>query len=229
MKKNKYIISLLWSSFLLLLCGAFTMPDNSGSYHVTGKTGFDGTDTLFLWNGRGLDDLDFVWAKSAANPSGRYKISGGTISFSARAKGYFRSKRVLRNFKLHAEWSWPDPEEHGNSGVLLFIQKPDSVWPQCIQVQLKADHAGDLIAMDGAEFSELPQVNGSVAKFAKSNEKAPGGWNSCDVICQGDSMRVYINGTLQNHATKIHPEPGYVGFQMEGKPIRFRNIYLVKE
>lgn len=187
-------------------------------------------DTIRLWDGHSLDHLDFVWVKPVSNPSEFYKIENGAIYFPARAKGYFRSKTRYKNFRLHVEWSWPDPEEHGNSGVLLYTQKPDSVWPECIQVQLKADNAGDLIAMQQAKFKELKgHSNLLVPKFAKSNEKPMGQWNSCDVVCKGSTMTVYVNGKLQNKATHINLKGGYIGFQMEGKPIGFRNIYLIKE
>lgn len=220
----------LITGMLVMLAGSAALAKEAffNSNAVTGK--IVRQDTVYLWNGHSLDHLDFVWVKPVAKPSDLYKIESGAIFFPAQAKGYLRSKTEYKNFRLHVEWSWPLSTEHGNSGVLLYTQKPDSVWPECIQVQLKADNAGDLIAMQKAKFKELKgHSNQVVPKFAKSNEKPMGQWNSCDVICKGRTMKVYINGKLQNKATHINLKKGYVGFQMEGKPIGFRNIYLIKD
>lgn len=229
MKKYDVFRSGLIAGLLVILAGstAFASMPFWGKHFVIGKTA---KDTVYLWDGHTLNHLSFVWAKPETDPANLYKIANGAIYFPARAKGYLRSKTVFKNFRLHVEWSWPVSGEHGNSGVLLYTQKPDSVWPECIQVQLKADHAGDLIAMQKAKFKELKgHPNEVVPKFTKPNEKPMGQWNSCDVVCKGRTMKVYVNGKLQNKATHINLKDGYIGFQMEGKPIGFRNIYLVKE
>ena len=59
-----------------------------------------------------------------------------------------------------------------------------------------------------------------------SNEKELGGWNKYEIVCKGDTMKLTINGQLQNKATGVSLRKGYIGFQSEGVPIMFRNIKL---
>jgi len=151
------------------------------------------------------------------------------MNFSTKQVGYFYTTKDYSNFKLHAEWSWFKRQENANSGILLFIQNPDIVWPECIQVNYKENHAGDLIGMNGAKSSEtIGKPNDIEPKHLSSSEKPTGEWNECDVIARGDSLEVYINGILQNKAAHINFTRGKIGFQLEGKPVKFRNMCLLK-
>ncbi|GAF84490.1 unnamed protein product, partial [marine sediment metagenome] len=113
----------------------------------------------------------------------------------------------------------------GNSGVLLHMSEPDTVWPRSIECQLKAGQAGDFVTFQGVRFKEL--VEGRVLeKKAESSEKSPGQWNSYDITCRGNTIRVFVNGVLQNEATETTVSSGKICLQSEGRPIEFRNIYI---
>jgi hypothetical protein len=157
-----------------------------------------------------------------------FSIENNELKFATTDVGYFRTTENYSNFKLHAEWRWPENVDNGNSGILIYTQK-DTVWPQCVQVQLKRDNAGDIIAMNTFVAEASGKPNDIAVKFHDSNEKPLGEWNICDVSCSGDSLEVHINGKLQNKVSGIKITSGTIGFQLEGKPIEFRNIYLVKE
>jgi hypothetical protein len=47
-----------------------------------------------------------------------------------------------------------------------------------------------------------------------------------DIVCDGDSIQLTINGLLQNKGTGAKPSSGAICLQSEGSPIQFRNIYL---
>jgi hypothetical protein len=59
-----------------------------------------------------------------------------------------------------------------------------------------------------------------------SNENPPGEWNNYDIVCDGDSIQLTINGLLQNKGIGAKPSSGAICLQSEGSPIQFRNIYL---
>ncbi|NLF58841.1 MAG: DUF1080 domain-containing protein, partial [Candidatus Hydrogenedens sp.] len=59
-----------------------------------------------------------------------------------------------------------------------------------------------------------------------SSEKPLGEWNQYKVVCKGDTIELYINGTLQNRATGCTVTSGIIGLQSEGTPIEFRNIHI---
>ena len=56
-------------------------------------------------------------------------------------------------------------------------------------------------------------------------ELPDGEWNRAEIICKGDKMMVYINGSLENEATLAY-KTGYIALQSEGGPLAFRNIYI---
>jgi hypothetical protein len=58
------------------------------------------------------------------------------------------------------------------------------------------------------------------------NEKPLGEWNHYEAVCDGDTIRLTINGLLQNVATECTVTKGYIGLQSEGTPIQFRTIVL---
>lgn len=186
-------------------------------------------DTIRFSNNNFPEDFVFVMRDKNVNAEKIYTNVNGELFFNTNQTGYFRTKQSFENYKLHAEWKWPKETKNGNSGVLIHTQMPDSVWPECVQVQLKQMKAGDLIAMNGAMFEEAKEKPKDTAdKFSNANEKEENEWNNCNIICNGDSIVVYVNGTLQNKATKLNVTKGTIGFQLEGKPVYFRNIYLIK-
>jgi hypothetical protein len=59
-----------------------------------------------------------------------------------------------------------------------------------------------------------------------SSENPPGEWNRYDIVCEGDSIQLTVNGVLQNKGAGANPPSGAICLQSEGSPIQFRNIYL---
>ena len=43
-----------------------------------------------------------------------------------------------------------------------------------------------------------------VKKMAASSEKPAGEWNTMEVICNGNTIEVYVNGVLQNKGTECN-------------------------
>lgn len=159
-------------------------------------------------------------------PAEVFHMENGTLYISGQSAGYLRTKKLYRSFRLKVDWRWT--KVLANSGVLTHIQPNDTVWPKCYQVQLKADAAGDIICMNGLWAKECTDtVKTTVPKKVASNEKPLGEWNHMEVIVRGKTMKVYVNGKLQNDITGLTATKGYIGFQNEGKPIEFRNLAII--
>jgi len=110
------------------------------------------------------------------------------------------------------------------------VQGPDAIWPPCIECQLMAGNAGDFVCMGGTDMNERTDKSKIVVvKKTTSNEKPVGQWNAMEVTCKGNTIEVYVNGTLQNKGTGVTLSKGSICLQSEGKDIEFRNIYLVKK
>ncbi|MCP4611696.1 MAG: DUF1080 domain-containing protein [Planctomycetes bacterium] len=177
-------------------------------------------ETIDLFNGEDFDRW-YMYKKDA------WKVRGGKIYCSGKPTGFLRTKKEYSDFKLTFDWKWP--EKPGNSGVLLHMSDQDKIWPLCVEAQLMNNRAGDLIGM-GCKFNEnKAKKDGPISytpRMNDSNEKEPGGWNSYEIVCDGDTVELKINGRLQNKGTGFTISKGYIGFQSEGVPIMFRNIKL---
>ena len=180
-----------------------------------------------LFNGKDLNNWVFYLMDETVDPRTVFMVKEAAIRIAGSPFGYMRTKEQYSNYKLHLEWRWP--EEATNSGVFIHAQQPDTIWPACFECQLKAGNAGDFICMGGTYMNERADKSSIVVpRKQPPNEKPVGDWNEMDVVCKGNTIEVYINGTLQNLATGTTLSSGSICLQSEGKAVEFRNLYLTK-
>jgi hypothetical protein len=160
-----------------------------------------------------------------------WSVRDGVIHCEGKPNGYLRTSKDYANYQLHFEWRWDGKPT--NSGVLLHKTGPDLLWPTSVEAQLRHENAGDFYLINLSSMTVNGQQLGPVvkpylraAKQNLSNEKPPGEWNSYDIVCDGDSIQLTVNGLLQNKGTGAKPSSGAICLQSEGSPIQFRNIYL---
>ncbi len=183
------------------------------------------TKTIELWNGNDFSDWFIYVPDSSVDVDSVWSIVDGVLHCSGKPSGYIRTAKDYANYKLTLQWRWV--AEPGNSGVLLHMSLPDTVWPKCIEAQLMTENAGDFYVIGGTEMNEHINKNSrQIAKQKESSENPPGEWNSYEIICKNNTIKLYVNGVLQNEATKTSVTSGKIGMQSEGKPIQFKNIYL---
>lgn len=184
-------------------------------------------DTVELFNKKDLKGWHVYLADADADPESVWRVLDGEICCSGKPVSFLRTKQEYSDFKLTLEWRWL--QKPGNSGVLLRMGGEEKVWPLCVEAQLMHARAGDLIGM-GCDFNENVAKKGGPINYTPrkndSNEKEPGGWNTYEIVCKGDTMELTVNGQLQNKATGVSIRKGYIGLQSEGVPIMFRNIKL---
>src|SRR5438876_3153565 len=60
----------------------------------------------------------------------------------------------------------------------------------------------------------------------KDVEKPIGEWNQYEITCQGDTIKLVINGKLVNEGTNAELTKGKILLQSEGAEIHFRNVEL---
>jgi len=114
----------------------------------------------------------------------------------------------------------------------------DRKWPPCLENQLSANSAGDMLMIGGTDCDEITD---ETRAWAKANGRSPvlkkkeapseyivGDWNLVDIECEGNHITTYVNGVLQNECTGFTYDNGYICLQSEGTPIMFRNIWLKK-
>lgn len=180
-----------------------------------------------LFNGENLEGWVCVLDETSAVPTSEvYGAQEGNIHIKGNPFGYMRTAEKYGNYKLHVEWRWVG--EGTNSGLFLHVQDGDKLWPNAIECQLCNGKAGDFVMLGGSKISEIECVGEFPIKDRNGNfEKPVGEWNTAEIVCEGNSITVYINGELQNQATAETSE-GYIALQSEGGPIEFCNVQLSK-
>jgi hypothetical protein len=185
------------------------------------------TEKIQLFNGKDLTNWIFYLKDPAVDPATVFTVQDGVIHISGNPFGYMRTKDTYSDYKLNVEWRWPS--EATNSGVFVHGQKPDTIWLKCVECQLKTGNAGDFVCMNGAIMNEQSDKSKIVVnKMADSSENAIGEWNIMEVVCNGNTIEVYVNGILQNRGTEVSVNMGCICLQSEGKEIEFRNVFLNK-
>ncbi|MHC4623315.1 MAG: 3-keto-disaccharide hydrolase [Planctomycetota bacterium] len=184
-----------------------------------------------LWNGQDFTGWKLVLADQNVDVNKVWSVKNGVIHCKGRPNGYMRTQADYSDYNLHLEWRWV--EMPTNSGVLLHAGGPDKVWPRCIEAQLKSGKAGDFVLIGGTGIrvggkfiQDVGKEYVIVPKRDGVSEKAPGQWNSYDIICKGDAIRCYVNDVLQNEGIDATETSGKICLQSEGSPIEFRNIYI---
>ncbi len=161
-----------------------------------------------------------------------WSVKNGIIRCEGKPNGYLRSEKEYSNYHLHVEWRWPAAA--GNSGILLHTTGQDKVWPNSIECQLMNGNAGDIFLIgQGLSVSKFDitiqsgnQPSTQIPKQLDSSENSFGEWNSYDIFCKNDTIRLFVNGFMQNEVTKVSRTSGAICLQSEGMPIEFKNIYL---
>jgi hypothetical protein len=193
-------------------------------------------EKMVLFNGTDLTGWKPYASDTGADLSETWSVKNGLISCQGNPAGYMRTEKEYFNYLLHVEWRWPG--EAGNSGVLIHMNGRDKVWPKSLECQLHSGNAGDFwLIGEGNRYLENietaehakggERVRGRrVIKLKDSSEKPLGEWNTYEIIAKDDWVVVFVNGVLQNVATKCTLSSGKICLQSEGAPIEFRNVYL---
>ena len=181
-----------------------------------------------LFNGKDLAGWVVVAPEDRmAQATTVWSVSGGVIQCKGAPFCALRTETPYAHYRLHLEWRWT--ARPTNSGVMLHMNDETRVWPTSFEAQLAHQNAGDLWRIGQVSCNDAagkPFIGIRLPKRNPSNEKPPGEWNSYDIDCSDAAIRLSINGLVQNEVTNVLPSAGFIGFQSEGSPIEFRNIYL---
>ena len=178
-----------------------------------------------LFDGKSFSGWTFISKDTNSPAESIWSVTNSVIVCQGKPYGYARTLRAYRDYQLHVEWRWPDGP--GNSGVFLHVNPPDKVWPLCFEAQLLAGSAGEIRCNGGSSASGLTAATPkSFPRRQPSSEKPAGEWNSYDIVCQGNTISVRVNGVLQNEINGTSVSSGAIALQAEGKLIEFRNFYL---
>lgn len=185
------------------------------------------------------DNLD-AWECYLADPEAKlpdvWYIEDGVLICKGSPLGYLYTKRDYSDFVLKLQWRWPPGKEPGKGGVLIRMTGEHRIWPTSLEAQLNAGDAGDFWGLAGyrlsgpaermrtsdhPEFGKLTNL-----KKTKALEKPPGQWNTYEIIADGDTVTLVINGEQVNKASGCDFNPGRICLTSEGSEIHFRNVVV---
>ncbi len=183
-----------------------------------------------LFNGKDFSGFTFCM-KDAADPLATWSVTNGIIHCTGTPTGYLRTTQTYSNYFLTVEWRFVKiAPKADNTGILVHLQSPDKVWPQCVQVQGKHTRQGDIFLMGGAEAKEHKgkEANTPILfrneLIAQPVEKPVGEWNKFETICLHGKVESFINGKFMNEVTECTLDAGHIGIQSEGAELEIRAI-----
>lgn len=182
-----------------------------------------------------------LWRAFSADPSVKASDvwtldSEGVLSCRGTPKGYIATSKDYTNFTLRLQWRWPAGKP-GNGGVLIRMTGPDKIWPQSLEAQINAGQAGDFWGLAGYRLSgpneRMKKVShpqfGQLINLKKTAmvERTAGEWNQYEIVAQGSTVTLTINGKMVNRTTDCAVVPGKICLTAEGDSYQFRQIELV--
>ena len=196
--------------------------------------------SLDLFASKNLADWNFFLVDGAKKEDVFSFTDEGILRCTGKPFGWLSTKEKYRDFKLTVQWRWPEGVEPTNSGVFLRMNaEPGGFLPRCVEAQLQHKNAGDLWAFHGMGLAGFDKarfthnspgndVTGELRGIKKlvDAERPAGRWNTYEIVCQGGTIVVSVNGTIVNWTKDFEDIAGAVGLQSEGGPIEFRNFFL---
>ncbi|HEU5396878.1 MAG TPA: DUF1080 domain-containing protein [Verrucomicrobiae bacterium] len=200
------------------------------STRLVAASGAESPKEIELFNGTNFDGFTFCM-KDYVDPARTWSVTDGVIHCTGSPSGYLRSNQTFSNDAVTVVWRFVKvAPKKDNTGVLVYLQPPDKVWPVCIQNQGKSGRQGDFFVMSGAECKEHralgKDANTPVAFKGPANENPVGDWNTNVTLCAGPDVKAVINGKPMNEITGCTISSGAVGIQSEGAEIEIKRISI---
>jgi hypothetical protein len=221
--KKQIILSF---AFMLIIC-AFTQAQ--------GYSLFNGKD-LTGWHA----DVPAMDTTDAKSP---FIVRNGMLVSLGRPGGHLITDSVYQDYRLTVEYRFAG--KPGNCGVLVFASTPRALYkmfPKSVEVQMMHQNAGDFwCIVEDIEVPDMEKRRGPksewgitegkqrrIVNLTDSSEKPVGEWNTMVIECQGNSIKVWVNGDMVNHGTNATASKGQIALQAEGSEVEFRKVFLQK-
>lgn len=219
--------------------GATPLPSDTTVMKVL-KIGASERGFVPVFNGRDFAGVRFLLGPNCrpapagcgkTEPGSVFTVADGAIVTTGKVQGYWYPEQKYKNFTLRFDYKFDRPADldpgdefyEGNSGYLVFITD-HRVWPKGIEIQGNSNNMLHSFGMDAKVVAkDFPD--------ARTRAFRPiGEWNSVEIVAKDGEIKSYNNGELLSHVTEHEfTEAGYIGFQSEGVPLRWRNIRIKPE
>ncbi len=186
-----------------------------------------------LFNGQDLRGWTAVTGQSSGAAGVTWSVREGMIVCRGEPLGYLRTERSFENFRMEVEYRWAPGGTPGNSGLFSRIDGEPRALPRCVEVQLMHGNAGDVLGLQGRRIVAGQERHFHVAahplagdidgvRKLQDTELEPGAWNRVEILAEGSTYTVWLNGVQLNRVTGVDVCSGPVALQSEGGEIHFR-------
>jgi hypothetical protein len=195
-----------------------------------------------LFNGRDLAGWSHFLVDPKVGMEDVWSVRDGVLVCKGEPLGFLQTTAEYTSFKLVVEWRWAPGAaarlgKTPNSGVLLRVSGEAKAIPRAYEAQLQSGSAGDLYGFWGLPLEGDPArrrearghaMLGDMVGFTKAEaaEKPEGEWNVYEIVADGPSIVVHVNGKKVNEARGAAVLPGRIALQSEGGEIHFRRVEL---
>ncbi len=171
----------------------------------------------------------------STEPGRAFTAGEGVLRGTGKEHGIAYTEQQYKNFTLRldylserpADWEGDDIYYYANSGYHLFLMEENLfVWPRSMTL---AGEQRDLLkpiplgAYGGASRPVTTWDNEARVRVVRPL----GQWNSIEIVSRDGDIEAYLNDTLISTVTGHgFTEPGHIGLQVQGYPIRWRNIRI---
>lgn len=197
--------------------------------------------TTSLFNGTNLAGWHVDVPEIDKNPNAKnpFVVRNGMLVSLGTPGGHLITDKVYKNYRLNIEYRFA--AKPGNCGVLVHSSTSRALYqmfPKSIEVQMEHGNAGDFwcivedIAVPDMEARRGPKAEWGGTEGKRRNiknltdgaEKPVGEWNSMVIECLKDSVKVWVNGQLQNFGFNATAQQGQIALQAEGSEVEFRKV-----
>lgn len=170
-----------------------------------------------LFNGKDLTG----WIQITAPND--YIVQDGAMKLVGKAGGWLRSWNVYKDYTLRLEFRI---EPKGNNGIYNRCGPLGRQSRMGFELQVFGDPAD--LAPSKESCGAIYDVRPPDGNFIK-----PGEWNAYEVTCQGDDIKIVLNGHLVHQvkygdfdALKPRSRQGFIGLQDHHNTVEYRNVRI---
>lgn len=178
-----------------------------------------------VFNGQNLDGWE--------GPVNNYQVKNGAIVCKPGSGGTIYYHQPWSDFIVRFEFKLP---AGGNNGLAIrYPGKGDAAYVGMCELQVLDNSAAKYARLDNRQYHGSAY---GMAAAKRGFQRPVGKWNYQEVIVQGSTIQVALNGTtiLDTDLNKVqefmsnrpHPgknrKSGYFGFAGHGDPVAFRNV-----
>jgi mono/diheme cytochrome c family protein len=202
-----------------------------------------------LFNGKDFAGLKFLVGVGCAPPPdgcGRttpgksVEIRDRVLRATAKEHALVYTEKTYKDFTLRfdymaeapADWDGEDDiYYYANSGYHLMLQ-PENLFVWARALTLRGEPREVLAPIIGAGTGPSSKAKAFTFDGDAMRRVSHGlnMWNAVEVVLKGGDLKAYLNGTLITTVTQTEfTTPGHIGIQMQGYPMRWRNLRIREE